>query len=64
VKLEPKASQPYTAPPALAAAPAPPPAASWSTDVEVAATPAAFNPSDAQTSTADSWGAKIVSAAE
>jgi Flp pilus assembly protein TadD len=64
VKLEPKASQPFTAPPAIAAVPAPAPATGWSTDVELAATPAAFKPAEVQNTATGTWGATVVSAAE
>ncbi|OYW53517.1 MAG: hypothetical protein B7Y80_14740 [Hyphomicrobium sp. 32-62-53] len=65
VKLDPKASQPFTAPPALAAAPAPiwPAQAQAPTQVQAPAAPVAFKPATIDNASASSWDATVVSSA-
>ena len=59
VKLEPKASQPFTAPPALASAPA----QSWPAAVQPPAAPVAFKPATIDNTSAGAWDATVVSSA-
>lgn len=57
VRLEPKASQPFTAPPALASAPA----QTWPTQTQAPAATVAFKPATIDNSSAGSWDATVVS---
>lgn len=59
VKVDPKVSQPFTAPPALASAPA----QTWPTQVQAPSAPVAFKPATIDTSSSGSWDATVVSSA-
>lgn len=72
VKLDPKVSQPYTAPPALAAAPAQNTPArtstaqastgqTWTAEVQTPSAPVAFKPATIDNTSAGSWDATVIS---